>query len=80
MNDALVICREHFAEFWGQRLVNVMRALHEVRYSKQTDTDEEAEDDAYASSPLQRMKVTVRMIYMEGLEAGEDDGSGDRWE
>ena len=34
MNDALVICREHFAEFWGQRLVNVMRALHEVRYSR----------------------------------------------
>ena len=24
--------RELFAEFWGQRLVNVMRALHDVKY------------------------------------------------
>ena len=32
MNDSLVICREQFAEFWGQRLVNVMRALHDVKY------------------------------------------------
>ena len=32
MNDSLAICRELFAEFWGQRLVNVMRALHDVKY------------------------------------------------
>lgn len=75
MNDALVICREHFAEFWGQRLVNVMRALHEVRYSKQTDTDEEAEDDAYASSPFAEDEGYSEDDLYEGLEAGEDDGS-----
>ena len=80
MNDALVICREHFAEFWGQRLVNVMRALHEVRYSKQTDTDEEAEDDAYASSPFAEDEGYSEDDLYEGLEAGEDDGLGDRWE
>lgn len=32
MNDALVICREHFELYWGQRLVNTMRALHQVKY------------------------------------------------
>ena len=33
MNDSLVVCKEHFREFWGQRLVNTMRALHDVKYS-----------------------------------------------
>ena len=30
MNDALAICEENFAHYWGQTLVNTMRALHEV--------------------------------------------------
>ena len=33
MNDALVECRNHFGEFWGQRLVNVLRALHQLAFS-----------------------------------------------
>lgn len=33
MNDALAVCRESFAEYWGQRLVNAMRALHDVKYA-----------------------------------------------
>lgn len=33
MNDALVECRESFAAYWGQTLVNTLRALHEVKYS-----------------------------------------------
>ena len=33
MNDSLYVCKEHFAEFWGQRLVNTMRALHNVKYN-----------------------------------------------
>ena len=44
MHDALAQCREHFMEYWGQTLVNTMRALHEVKYSK-TDDDEEQYDD-----------------------------------
>ena len=43
MNDSLCVCKEHFAEFWGQRLVNTMRALHDVKYhsseEEQEDTD-----------------------------------------
>ena len=33
MHDALVACRESFGEYWGQRLLNAMRALHSVKYS-----------------------------------------------
>ena len=44
MHDALAQCREHFIGYWGQTLVNTMRALHEVRYST-TDNEEDEFDD-----------------------------------
>ncbi|WP_165023950.1 DUF5063 domain-containing protein [Dysgonomonas sp. ZJ279] len=37
MNDALYVCIEHFKVYWGQKLVNVLRALHSLKYS----TDDE---------------------------------------
>jgi len=40
MNDSLCVCKEHFAEFWGQRLVNTMRALHDVKYNSSDETGE----------------------------------------
>ncbi len=30
MNDSLAGCMLHFRDFWGQRLVNVLRALHQL--------------------------------------------------
>ena len=36
MNDALYECRFSFEEYWGQNLVNVLRAIHKLVYS---DTD-----------------------------------------
>jgi hypothetical protein len=33
MNDALAECVEHFEEFWGQQVVNVLRAVHMLVYS-----------------------------------------------
>ena len=36
MNDALYECRFSFEEYWGQNLVNVLRAIHRLVYS---DTD-----------------------------------------
>ena len=52
MNDSLYVCKEHFAEFWGQRLVNTMRALHDVKYNTSSD-DEEVLDapDAWDDEP-----------------------------
>jgi hypothetical protein len=32
MNDALRACIENFRKFWGQRLVNALRALHFIQY------------------------------------------------
>ncbi len=47
MHDALAICEENFATYWGQVLVNTMRALHEVKHSHPTNgyvDDGETED------------------------------------
>lgn len=45
MNDSLCICKEHFEEFWGQRLVNTMRALHDVKYSQKNEPEENWGDE-----------------------------------
>lgn len=41
MHDALAICQENFRLYWGQKLVNTLRALHETRYSQSEDEDGE---------------------------------------
>lgn len=43
MHDAVVECKEHFAQYWGQTLVNTMRALHEIRYNTLDEEEEELE-------------------------------------
>ena len=47
MNDALYMCFENFKIYWGQKLVNVLRALHSLKYSVDTENPEEniAESD-----------------------------------
>lgn len=43
MNDALVELVTQFESYWGQRLVNVLRALHMVYYGGESLEDEEEE-------------------------------------
>lgn len=44
MNDALYDCTYHFEEFWGQQLVNVLRAIHMLVYSD-VDFNEESKNE-----------------------------------
>lgn len=44
MHDSLALCRDNFALYWGQTLVNTMRALHSVKFNP-SDEEEEADDD-----------------------------------
>ena len=39
MNDALYDCEYHFEIFWGQRLVNVLRAVHMIMTGKNDSND-----------------------------------------
>lgn len=32
MNDALFLCIQNFKSYWGQKLVNVLRAIHNLKY------------------------------------------------
>lgn len=45
MNDSLAICQENFRQFWGQKLVNTLRALHDVKYAQGEDEDCEEDCD-----------------------------------
>lgn len=45
MHDALAVCRENFALYWGQTLVNAMRALHCVKFSDDKEKEEDAEEE-----------------------------------
>ena len=53
MNDALANCVENFRNFWGQKLLNALRALHSVLYSGAGFDDsgeekENVEDDLFS--------------------------------
>lgn len=41
MNDALYVCMENFKIYWGQKLVNVLRALHSLKYAIGNDEFED---------------------------------------
>lgn len=45
MNDSLVICKENFGYIWGQKLVNTLRALHDVKYNTSPFEDEEESEE-----------------------------------
>jgi hypothetical protein len=47
MNDALQQCQENFETIWGQKLVNTMRALHDVKYNHAADGDEPTGNGEY---------------------------------
>lgn len=45
MQGALAKVKENFANYWGQRLVNAMRPLHDLTYTNHTNTtDDDAQD------------------------------------
>jgi len=58
MNDAIWECRQNFEDFWGQKLVNSMRAIHSYIYSgeeigkveqEEPDNDQQDRSDWFIS-------------------------------
>lgn len=45
MHDSLALCRENFSLYWGQTLVNTMRALHSVKFNPEQGDDEEEDEE-----------------------------------
>lgn len=54
MNDALWECRMNFGNYWGQKLVNAMRAIHKFIYSgeeiEKVDRDDNENDETKDTS------------------------------
>lgn len=38
MNDSLLLCIDNFKKYWGQRLVNALRALHFIQYKSDIES------------------------------------------
>jgi len=38
MNDSLTLCIRNFEKYWGQRLLNALRALHYLKYNEEPET------------------------------------------
>ena len=44
MYAALAVCEENFALYWGQKLVNTLRALHDVKYNAKEDEADDSDE------------------------------------
>ena len=47
MNDSLAICQENFGTLWGQKLVNTLRALHDVKYNQEEEEEENGNEEGF---------------------------------
>jgi len=54
MNDAVWECRMNFENFWGQKLVNSMRAIHKFIYSGEEIGKVERKDDTNDETEIQQ--------------------------
>ena len=75
MLEALYICYENFVSYWGQQLVNVLRALHNVKYSTDDNDDEVDDDDSChcGHHHHHRDKTDDRYTDIFGHRQGDDD-------
>lgn len=35
MSEAVALCQNNFADYWGQQLLNALKALHSIRYNEE---------------------------------------------
>ncbi|MFV0391991.1 MAG: DUF5063 domain-containing protein [Paludibacteraceae bacterium] len=54
MTSAMVVCVEAFAEHWGQKLLNALRALHALRFGGLSEEQDARLDDPKAYRKLDR--------------------------
>ena len=45
MMEAIALCHSNFKEYWGQQLLNGLKALHAVRYSGDEDLEKKEEEE-----------------------------------
>lgn len=70
MLESLYICYENFVSYWGQQLVNVLRALHHVKYSQHDDDDDDTCDCGHHHH---RSTADDHYTDIFGHQQGDDD-------
>lgn len=45
MREAIALCHTNFQEYWGQQLLNGLKALHAIRYSGDEDLERKEEEE-----------------------------------
>lgn len=73
MLESLYICYENFVSYWGQQLVNVLRALHNVRYSTHDDDDDDDDTCDCGHHHHHRSSADDRYTDIFGHQQGDDD-------
>lgn len=73
MLEALYICYENFVSYWGQQLVNVLRALHSVKYSPDDNDEDDDTCDCGHHHHHHRDEANDRYTDIFGHQQGDDD-------
>ena len=73
MNDALWECKQNFEEFWGQKLANTIRALHNLSYGNNFLDDDDDETTEETETPLIDTSSWILSKRLEQIGDGEED-------
>ena len=73
MLEALYICYENFVSYWGQQLVNVLRALHNIKYSPNDDEDDEDDEHCDCGHHHHHHAQSSHYTDIFGHQHGDDD-------
>ena len=73
MRASLNECKNNFASYWGQKLVNVLRALHSLKY-----TDDETDDDEICHHDIKSTEKTD--LFSKRQESWKEDMDTDEWD
>ncbi len=75
MNDAIWECRLNFKEYWGQKLSNVLRAVHNT-VSKENDLSEKEDDEETRDyeKELENRNTKSWLISKRFEELNDDEG------
>lgn len=72
MTAALCCCRENFSCYWGQKLVNVLRPLHAIRFAD--DADDRFENPGMPDDETDRASILARR-----MEEWKNDIDTEEW-
>lgn len=72
MHDALWECKQNFEQYWGQKLVNALRAMHQLLFNT-PDLDEADEENTNKKTSLEDIDTSNWIITHQQQQYKEDE-------